>query len=103
MVEKRFQVIGLFKLGKKQDNFVEFISPTKDYFRETCKSQNINPIFLNPKFTLYNDVLWCLIETVDLKKWVSLTKFHFYIKRSMEISGKGLLYFHQESSSFISN
>ena len=38
-----------------------------------------------------------------LKKWVSLTKIHFYIKLSMEISGKGLLYLHQESSSFISN
>ena len=25
--------------------------PTKGYFRETCKSQNINPTYLNPKFT----------------------------------------------------
>ena len=50
-------------------------------------------------------VLWCLIEKVVTKfgfeKGVSLTKFPFYIKRSMEISGKGLLHFHQESSSFI--
>ena len=47
-------------------------------------------------------VLWCLIENVVFKfgfeKGVSLTKFHFYIKRSMEISGKGLLHFHRESS-----
>ena len=28
----------------KQDKFVEFISPAKGYFRETYKSQNINPI-----------------------------------------------------------
>ena len=52
-------------------------------------------------------VLWCLIENVFfnlvLKKGVSLTKFHFYIKHSMEISGKGLLHFHQESSSLVSN
>ena len=32
-----------------------------------------------------------------------LTKFHFYIKRSMEISGKGLLHFDQETSSLIGN
>ena len=31
-----------------------------------------------------------------LKKGVFLTKFHFYIKCSMEISGKGLLHFHQK-------
>ena len=52
-------------------------------------------------------VLWCLIENVFfnlvLKKGVSLTKFHFYIKRSMEISGKGLLHFHQESSFLVRN
>ena len=38
-----------------------------------------------------------------LKKGVFLTKFHFYIKRSMVISGKGLLQFHQETSSLIGN
>ena len=31
----------------KQDKFDEFISPTKGYLRETCKSQNINPIYLS--------------------------------------------------------
>ena len=30
----------------KQDKFDEFISPMKGYLRETCKSQNINPIYL---------------------------------------------------------
>ena len=30
----------------KQDKFDEIISPTKGYLRETCKSQNINPIYL---------------------------------------------------------
>ena len=39
-----------------------------------------------------------------LKKGVFiLTKFHFYIKHSFEISGKGLLYFYQETSSLIGN
>ena len=38
-----------------------------------------------------------------LKKGVFLTKFHFYIKRSMEISGKGLLHFDQETLSLIGN
>ena len=38
-------------------------------------------------------MLWCLIEKKSsdlvLKKGVFLTKIHFYIKRSMDISGKG--------------
>ena len=35
----------------KQGKFVEFISREKGYFRETNKSQNINPISPTPKFT----------------------------------------------------
>ena len=35
-------------IGLKQDKFVKFISPMNGYFRETCKSQNINPIYLDP-------------------------------------------------------
>ena len=31
------------------------------------------------------------------------TKFHFYIKRPIVISGKGLFHFHQETSSLIVN
>ena len=33
-------------LQLKQGKFDEFISPTKGYLRETCKLQNINPIYL---------------------------------------------------------
>ena len=40
------------KTEVKQGKFVEFISPAKGYFRETYKSQNINPISPTPKFTL---------------------------------------------------
>ena len=36
----------------KQGKFVDFISWTKGYFRETYKSQNINPISPTPKFKL---------------------------------------------------
>ena len=36
----------------KQGKFVEFISRAKGCFRETYKSQNINPISLTPKLTL---------------------------------------------------
>ena len=39
------------KTEVKQGYFVEFISPAKGYFRETYKSQNINPISPTPKFT----------------------------------------------------
>ena len=35
----------------KEGKFVSYIFPTKGYFRETYKSQNINPISLTPKFT----------------------------------------------------
>ena len=39
------------KTEVKQGKFVEYIFPAKDYFRETNKSQNINPISPTPKFT----------------------------------------------------
>ena len=52
-------------------------------------------------------LLWCLIEKFVLKfgseKGVFLAKFNFYIKCSIEISGKGLLYFYQQASSLIGN
>ena len=52
-------------------------------------------------------LLWCLIGKFVLKfgfkKGVFLTKFHFYIKRSMEISGKEFLNFYQQASSLIGN
>ena len=35
----------------KQGKFVEYIFLEKGYFRETNKSQNINPISPTPKFT----------------------------------------------------
>ena len=35
----------------KQGKFAEYIFPAKGYFRETNKSQNINPISPTPKFT----------------------------------------------------
>ena len=40
------------KTEVKQGKFVKFISPVKVYFRETYKSQNINPISPTPNFTL---------------------------------------------------
>ena len=40
------------KTEVKQGKFVKFISPAKGYFRETYKSQHINPISPTPKFTL---------------------------------------------------
>ena len=51
--------------------------------------------------------MWCLIGKFVLKfgfeKGVFLTKFHFYIMRTMEISGKGFLQFYQQASSLIGN
>ena len=36
------------KTEVKQGKFIEFISLTKGYYRETCKSNNINPISPTP-------------------------------------------------------
>ena len=52
-------------------------------------------------------VLLCLIEKIALKfgleKRGIFSKIPLYIKRSLEISGKGLLHFDQETLSLISN
>ena len=40
------------KTEVKQGKSVECVSPVKSYFRESYKSQNINPISPTPKFTL---------------------------------------------------
>ena len=52
-------------------------------------------------------LLCCLIEKFILKigfeKGVFLKKSHFYIKHSMEISGKGLRHFYNQASSLIGN
>ena len=40
---------------------------------------------------------------LDFKKGYFLAKFLFYIRRSMEITGKGELHFHQETPSLIGN
>ena len=42
-------------------------------------------------------------KNLALKKGEFLTKILFYIKRSMEISGKGLLHFYQQASPLIGN
>ena len=42
-------------------------------------------------------------QNLALKKEVFSTKIHFYINRSMEISGRGLLHFYQQASSLIGN
>ena len=44
-----------------------------------------------------------IVFKFGFEKGVFLTKFQFYIKRSMEIYGKGLPHFYQETSSLIDN
>ena len=52
-------------------------------------------------------LLWRLTEKIALKFGFGqrgiLTNFHFYIKRSMEISGNGLLHFYEQAASLIGN
>ena len=52
------------KTEVKQGRFIEFKSPTKGYFRETCEPQNINPISLTPKFTF--GVIQIIIKACQL-------------------------------------
>ena len=40
--------MGVGGLCSKQGKFNEFISPDEGLLRETCKSQNINPILSSP-------------------------------------------------------
>ena len=44
--------VSLAKTEEKQGKFVKFISRAKGYFRETSKSQTINPISPTPKVSL---------------------------------------------------
>ena len=44
-------LLSFTKLENKQDNLTNLYPWTKCYFREKCKSQNINPIYVNLKFT----------------------------------------------------
>ena len=53
-------------------------------------------------------LLWCLVEKFALKfgfdkRGIYFLKINFYIKRSMEIIGKRLLYFYQQATSLIGN
>ena len=41
----------LAKQKSNKEKFVEYVFPVKGIFRETYKSQNINPIPPTPKFT----------------------------------------------------
>ena len=50
-IEFREPDVSPRKTEVKQGIFVEYIFPAKGYFRETNKSQNINPISPTPKFT----------------------------------------------------
>ena len=50
-IEFRESDVSSGRTEVKQGKFVEYIFPTKGYFREANKSQNINPISPTHKFT----------------------------------------------------
>ena len=50
-IEFRESYVAPGRTEVKQGKFVKYIFPAKGYFRETDKSQNINPISPTPKFT----------------------------------------------------
>ena len=64
----------------KQGKFVKYIFSVKGYFRETIKSQNINPIPPTPKFTfgiiqikvksLSTSFQWLVQYKINLSVWL---------------------------------
>ena len=61
----------------KQGKFVEYIFLAKGYFRETNKSQNINPISPTPKFT------FCIIQ---IKVKSLSTSFQWLVQYKIKLS-----------------
>ena len=61
----------------KQGKFVEYIFPTKGYFRETNKSQNINTISLTPKFTF---------GIIQIKVKSQSTSFQWLVQYKINVS-----------------
>ena len=79
-IEFREPGVSPGKIEVKQGNFVEYIFPAKGYFRETNKSQNINPIAPTPKFTfgiiqikvksLSTSFLWLVQYKINLSNFM---------------------------------
>ena len=61
----------------KQGKFVKYIFPAKVFFRETNKSQNINPISLTPKFTF---------GIIQIKVKSLLTSFQWLVQYKINLS-----------------
>ena len=61
----------------KQGKIVEYIFPTKGYFRETNKSQNINTISLTPKFTF---------GIIQIKVKSQSTSFQWLVQYKINVS-----------------
>ena len=63
-----------------QGKFVEFVSGAKGYFRETYKSQIINPISPSPKFTLGRG---CLEQNICYHKAAFMIPFNLIYHMTM--------------------
>ena len=61
----------------KQGKFVEYFFPAEGYFRETNKSQNINPISPTPKFTF---------GIIQIKVKSILTSFQWLVQYKINLS-----------------
>ena len=60
----------------KQGKFVKYIFPAKGYFRETNKSQNINPISPTPKFTF--DIIQIKVKSLSTSfQWLVQYKINY--------------------------
>ena len=72
----------------KQEKFVEYIFPTKGYFRETNKSQNINPISPTPKFTF--GIIQIKVKTLSTSfQWLVQYKINLsvWLRPDLEVRG----------------
>ena len=72
----------------KQGKFVEYFFPAKGYFRETNKSQNINPISPTPKFTF--GIIQIKVKSLSTSfQWLVQNKYIFFVlfRPDLEVRG----------------
>ena len=79
-IEFRESDVSPVKTEVKQGKFVKYIFPAKGYFRETNKSQNINPISLTHSFTfgiiqikvksLSTSFQWLVQYKINISVWL---------------------------------
>ena len=73
----------------KQGKFVKYIFPGKGYFRETNKSQNINPISPTPKFTF--GIIQIKVKSLSTSfQWLVQYKINLSVRLRPDLGVRGV-------------